>query len=61
MTDRFWTWFGKALAVACTAFTFACALGFVYLLYADYQDSQTRPWAVVAPDSTHLHPMKVTK
>lgn len=58
MTDRFWMWFGKALAVACTAFTFACACGFVYVLYEDYRDSQTRPVFTITPDSTHTHPKK---
>lgn len=58
MTDRFWLWFGKAVAVACVGFTFACACGFVWLLYQDYQDTLHRPYAIVAPDSTHSHPKK---
>ena len=55
MNDRFWIAFGKTMAVACTVYTFACACGFVALLYADYQDSQTKAYATIAPDSSRLH------
>lgn len=50
--DRFFVFFGKATAMAGLVWMLLCLAALTRIIYLDYRDSESRPYATIAPDTT---------